>query len=342
MGRVRAIESVRGLAAVSVVVYHAWATGPGDSSSLAGAFLSRLWLGVPVFFVISGYVLYRPFAAATFDGRPWPGMRRYATNRVARIVPAYWVALTVVLLATGVGGGLPSYLFLQNVTPPNARIVIDVAWTLVSEVMFYVALPFIAYGLHLLRRRWLVRVALVGLVVAGCAARASVYGAGWSIHDATLRETIDMFAAGMLAATFSPRRVALVGLAALAVIYPMLPAFGGASRLGDNWSDSLAITLSALAFAIVVMGLPFARRLEVRPLLYLGTISYGVYLWHHPIMAAAKSELHVTGFAALLAIAVPAAVLTGSLSWWLVEKPSLAAVKRRGARSRVPAVPVPD
>ena len=59
--------------------------------------MQELNVGVDVFFVISAVLLYAPFVAAHLDGRPHPSLRTYATRRIFRIYPAYWVALAVIL-----------------------------------------------------------------------------------------------------------------------------------------------------------------------------------------------------------------------------------------------------
>ena len=92
--RIPGIEGARGMAAFGVVVYHV----ERFQKSSVGWFdpvASHLWLGVTLFFVLSGFLLYRPFAAWSINGAPWPGLRRYAQARILRIVPAYWVVLTV-------------------------------------------------------------------------------------------------------------------------------------------------------------------------------------------------------------------------------------------------------
>jgi peptidoglycan/LPS O-acetylase OafA/YrhL len=96
----RSVEGARGIAALGILAFHLGVLNPYSWLETA---TSRLWLGVPLFFVISGFLLYRPFASATILGTSRPSLRRYGRARVLRIVPAYWVALTVsvVQLRTG-------------------------------------------------------------------------------------------------------------------------------------------------------------------------------------------------------------------------------------------------
>ena len=58
-------------------------------------------IGVAIFFVLSGFLLWRPYVAATFDGAPPPRLGSYVTRRVARIVPGYWCALLGAVLFAG-------------------------------------------------------------------------------------------------------------------------------------------------------------------------------------------------------------------------------------------------
>ena len=93
------LDSVRAIAALSVLVFHAsfWSQITLTGSDLA-PFLSRLDVGVTIFFVLSGFLLYRPFVRARLLGTPPPRAIAYGWRRVLRIVPAYWLALTVIAL----------------------------------------------------------------------------------------------------------------------------------------------------------------------------------------------------------------------------------------------------
>src|SRR5262245_22252407 len=93
LARVGGIDGARGVAASMIVVFHAWQLSTDkDPSGISGWVMSRMWIGVPFFFALSGFLLYRPFARAAIHGTRRPDIRRYAKHRVARIVPAYWIA----------------------------------------------------------------------------------------------------------------------------------------------------------------------------------------------------------------------------------------------------------
>src|SRR5437868_11868840 len=93
---------LRAVAALSVLLYHAGFYSRADEGATGlSPYLTRLNVGVAVFFVISGFLLYRPLLAARAGQGPPVRLRDYARRRVLRIVPAYWVALTVLAVYPG-------------------------------------------------------------------------------------------------------------------------------------------------------------------------------------------------------------------------------------------------
>ena len=144
-------DGLRAIAAVSVLLLHtAWVSGFTTRSSL-GAYTSRLEIGVSVFFLISGFLLYRPFAVSHLSGRTSPNTRKFWERRILRIVPAYWLALTVltyifgvVTLGPGWQGIASHYLFLQIYFPSQIFNGVTQAWSLCTEMSFYFFLPFYA------------------------------------------------------------------------------------------------------------------------------------------------------------------------------------------------------
>ena len=93
------LEGLRGVAAWGLVLYHTWVFSSGSALAWdlgpATVFLPALQSSVVLFFVLSGFLLYRPFAAALAAGEPFPSVRAYFRNRALRILPAYWVVVLV-------------------------------------------------------------------------------------------------------------------------------------------------------------------------------------------------------------------------------------------------------
>lgn len=160
---------MRAIAVLSVVTVHAAGSAGALSGALPGRLLAHLNIGVTLFFLISGFLLYRPFVAHRAGGASAPATGEYAKRRFLRIYPAYWVAVTVLVLApelTAVldGNWLPMYALVQTLPVFDGRGCSDVVdcglaqtWSLVVEVTFYAALPLYALGVGWLTRGFSVR-----------------------------------------------------------------------------------------------------------------------------------------------------------------------------------------
>jgi peptidoglycan/LPS O-acetylase OafA/YrhL len=157
--RIPGIEGLRALAACSILVYHSWvySSPKGNLPALGplGHVLPDLSFGVVLFFTLSGFLLFRPFAAAVIRGAPLPRVTTYLKNRALRILPAYWVilALTAFLLdaalsrddgVSNLGGFVSNALLAQNYDPKTLGSGIGPAWSLAVEAVFYAALPLLA------------------------------------------------------------------------------------------------------------------------------------------------------------------------------------------------------
>lgn len=165
---VPALDGLRGLAALSVLLYHVL-MGAGrpllDEGPLRSVLMSG-YMGVDFFFVISGFVLFLP--AVVRDGQ-FGNVRAYGIRRAARIIPAYWVVMVVVVAGHGLLTTLPADLpwesargllsgvlhltFLQHTVGlaldiPEGFFVHGAVWTLSLEAMFYLLLPLVAARYH--------------------------------------------------------------------------------------------------------------------------------------------------------------------------------------------------
>lgn len=96
--RFELIDGVRAIAVLCVVVVHAAVFGHALGPSLGGRLLAHLNVGVTIFFLVSGFLLYRPFVAHRVGDAFAPSVRQYAKRRLLRIFPAYWLVLTVLIL----------------------------------------------------------------------------------------------------------------------------------------------------------------------------------------------------------------------------------------------------
>lgn len=172
-------DSLRGLAVFSILVFHVFSLTGATTKPIIGDAVTMLGPRAVIwFFVISGFLLYRPYVAARVKGRSFPRTTRYARRRLLRILPAYWVALTALAIFPGIVGVFTGawwryYAFLQLYSHDTLAFGIPVAWTLGVEVAFYLALPLWAAAVRRLRigsgpRAWL-RGELIplGLVAAG-------------------------------------------------------------------------------------------------------------------------------------------------------------------------------
>jgi peptidoglycan/LPS O-acetylase OafA/YrhL len=371
-GRYRLVDSLRGIAALMVLITHVtWFSGtvPGDAP--LWPYLSRLESGVAVFFVISGFLLYRPFVKARLlDRRPLP-VHAYAWRRLLRITPAFWVALTVIGIWLGVDGLWSgreiaiNYGFLQLYRGPSPLNVIPQGWSMCVEIAFYALLPLWAWLMRRLpgrdfnaRLRWELWM-VGGLVVASVAYNAAlVYsGAAGDITGlapvtllAALPGFLDTLGVGMLLAVvsvwiehgregrlpaplaFLSRHPALcLAIAALALWAPAShivltgPAvvYSGSQYMERHLLNALvgAALLVPAVFGDSRQG--FTRRVLGHPaLLYLGVISYSVYLYHLAVITQLRDwGLSSVPLAYLTALA--GAVALASVSYYLVERPAL-------------------
>ncbi|WP_421121060.1 acyltransferase family protein [Aquihabitans daechungensis] len=211
-------EGLRALCAFGVLAYHAgtftdvdW--GRAGSMGTPGAWLQHLSVGVSVFFVLSGFLLFRPFVAAHLADEARPRIRSYLWRRMVRIYPAYWIALFLSTLILGLDlgdwwGHVRFYSLIQIYWGDTVLGGIVQAWTLATEVSFYLFLPIWVLVLcrrggtldQRVRRHYL---GLAVLYLVGVTVRGLLRAGEHHIGYGTLAANCDLFAIGMALAVAS-------------------------------------------------------------------------------------------------------------------------------------------
>jgi peptidoglycan/LPS O-acetylase OafA/YrhL len=349
--RLGGLDSLRGLGALGVLAVHVWLFWWGDrgrptreSWELA---LGELRLALPYFFVLSGFLLMGPWIHAALGERNRPRLGSYALRRVARVVPAFIVSVIgSILLLYGTGNALmpPTdelwryFLFLHNQDPDTVGKLNPPLWSLGVEAMYYVALPIAGVVLLRLRSRRALGLFLAALVVAACGANELIYGAG-PVWQNSLAAWFGYFALGGLAVVLmhGHRPPALPLLAAG---WALVVANGVWHTTGSSHAEWVLRDLPAGAgFAMVIAGIAAggSRLLELAPFRGLGTVSYGLYVWHFPVILWLRlTDRWPESLAVALLLAATLTLTMAVLSWYLVERPALNWARARTARTRQP------
>lgn len=370
------MDSLRALAALGVVLAHV-TIFTGNAQRLSwGVIPGNLDVGVSVFFVLSGFLLFRPFCAADLDGRRPPRVRAYLRRRILRIVPAYWLALTVLAIYPGISGVFSAdwwryYGFLQFYSYRTSIRGLGVAWTLCVEVAFYVCLPIYASGTRRLTARLdrghraLAQVALLAVLSVGSIVlRIADQGV---VMQNSLMTHFYWFALGMSLAIASavlaergdaPRAVRMIiarpglcWLAALIVFLTMCAVLTNApqhlyySVTQAVWQYLLSGLIAALLVAPAIFGDSAGgwprRALGWSWLARLGLISYGIYLWHATIAITFISH-DIQAWLPVLIGDLVVTIAVASISYVFVERPILRYKDRRRPRdgSAIPETPM--
>jgi len=362
-----ALDGLRGVAAGLVVLTHAaFLTGVGTTGGLAGHLLARGDFGVSIFFALSGFLLHRGLAHhLEHTGRL--DALGYAARRFARVVPAYWLALAAVVVAArpDADDTILHALALQIYVPDAVIASFGQSWSIATEISFYAALPLAVVLLERLRRGRPSRpmTLLVGAFVVTSLLPLLTGPADFG-DDLLLERWLPWraphFLIGMVCAEAlrAPGHPVTRGLARLARDPVGCLAVAGAAYLASTTPVAGSLTLdpahgialllrtglaTVVAGALLVpltLGPPSGlSRVLSRPVArWLGVVSYGVFLWHLPVLTAlyavTGAEFFRGGLLPLLAVGVPVSLLLGFLSHQLVEVPGSRVTARLLAHRR--------
>lgn len=370
-------DPLRGVAAFGVLLFHvasgAVLTARHPSSlGVAGRVLFNLDAGVFLFFVLSGYLIGRPFASAFVLQTPLPDTVRFLLKRIRRLMPGMVAATLLALVLLGSEGVSPARLlavvgFAQVYAPSQFAANGTVHfWTLDAEGAFYLLLPgAAAAGVFLLRRLpgprrrallWLLGCALLAIVSLDYRGRGSV---GDLDHQQVFASVAFAFAPGLALAGLEPvaeplarvragRARALAGVL-LAAACVALVAYFASGRQDFVLHALLATVACAAVLGAAVLtawsGAPPWRALDNRALQWLGERSYSLYLFHVPIVVFMTKHVlgHGSGPAArlvvLAAVAIPPALVAAEIGHVLVERPFMSG--RAPKQTDVPALAEP-
>jgi peptidoglycan/LPS O-acetylase OafA/YrhL len=366
--RMPALDAVRAIGAVAVLAYHVGFDTGLSVRGLWSGLLARLDVGVAIFFVLSGFLLFRPYVHAVALGRRRPGAGRYLWRRALRILPAYWVTVVVCMTVLPQNRTASTEVWIRHLTLTQIygrgelRPGLGQTWSLATEATFYLILPVVSILLFGWRWRpvrtiWIV--GGLGIVVTGLWLAGSVVGVitPWP-QNLWLPTYAAWFSGGMLLAVAHVavetgtssrmlRRLPEWGRAPFAcwVIAAALLAVASTPLAGSRDLSptsisqfSTKICLYLLIAILVLLPVAFAPDNRVRaafgsaPARWLGAISYGLFLWHPFILdwlyRPGGRYIFTGDPLGTFTITLGGSVILASASYYLVERP----IQRWGTR----------
>lgn len=304
------LDGLRGVAVLLVLWYHVWEISwwsPGPALDFLPA---TGFIGVHLFFFLSGFVIAYPFVRAAYSGAAPPSWGDFAWRRAIKIVPSYVLSIAVAY-AVGYAQQQPNastipdlathLLFIHTWFPARYGTIDGVLWTLAVEVEFYCVFPAIWWCFR--RRPWTTAAVMIAIAAAWRVAMARCcYATIFPLYEENLPGYLDIFAFGMIAAhlytaygdrvrgsrlRYAAPIVAVAGAAALVALLQNLYAY----RFYEQWSAVWQIEnrpLLGAAFAVIALGSLVSPRwwqtlLDNAPLRFFAAISYNLYLYHQLI-----------------------------------------------------------
>ena len=328
--RVGELDALRGLAALGVVAFHYttfYQQEQGHLQPLGFGFPAGNY-GVHLFFLISGFVIFMTLERTR-------SAMDFAVSRFSRLFPAYWAAMAITA-AVVYTIGMPTQRIPALDLAVNLTMLQDVLgfaqldgsyWTLQVELFFYLQMLFWCMLGQLKRIRWIIVVWLVMAMVCALTAQRHLHFS-YTLRELLLLRHIPFFALGILFYCLysgsGDRRanIALIALSLVAIGVSYAPAY-------------LAAGLVCCAiFALFIVGK--LRWLRAVPFVFLGVISYSLYLLHQAIGFAVIHRLEAAGMPSLAAVVATALLMLALASalTYGVERPAMRGIRQWWARSR--------
>ena len=322
------------------------------------------WLGVDVFFVLSGFLLTRQAVLKLGRRSPAETTSRFVSafgekysvflrRRILRVYPAYYACITALLIlaATKVYGHLPGELDLllhlgmvHNFIEKYIATMNGVFWTMPFEWQFYLVFPLLVIVLRRYGGWSLYAIAFLGVV----ASKLLVMYTNNGYAQVLLPIRLDAFVAGMCAGAYSVARPPTRASAAtafwvgLGILLATPWVFAGYNQVFHYYDlkGFLRAPWIQVGICLMLLGLTGDRHVGVhifgnKIVVGLGLISYSIYLLHVPILELLprlglipqRTTLVAASWWHILATALPLVLLLSTLSYWLIERPFQASGK---------------
>ena len=370
-----ALDSLRGFSTILIVVYHTFSASgyPAAHAESFGAYIGRLNVGVAIFFLLSGFLIFRPFVHVLIHNLPLPEVRSFYLKRAARIIPGYWFALFFLagidsLTIPNASGFLRNIFLVNPFTTSNVFSGIRQSWTLSVELSFYLLVPVFVLLLlqQSMRKNRPISISTLFLAISLLFIGTYVFRLFhhlthfWFLETANiwLPSHMDTIGLGMSIAVLveAPETSRLAskirtiianhsGLLFLCSILVWMLSANINMTIGivqaDFHVDLLCHFLYSIASLLLVAPLCVAPKslltkiLSLRLFAWLGTISYGIYLWHMAFLGGNFAEKYMPytendGQIVLrFLVVLPASIAIASLSYYVLERPIMRAINKR-------------
>jgi len=335
---IRALDGVRGVAVVLIVVHHIVVRA--EDPPYSG------WAAVDLFFALSGFLITQSILTSGRSGGSGIRLREFYRRRFWRLGPALAVFLAIVFVlwpedpnhrAVAAAAGQVLNVVQGFGDPPFSPHLAHL-WSISAEVQFYVVWAFLLFALVRLRAP---RAVIVGVLVAAFAAsavlRIAIVGDGdfvWNrpyfSPDTRSAAIVTGCAAGLafawgwLDGVGTRRALAALSVPAALGMWWAMTIHHLDERLYTTAMPLVGVATSLLVAAVATRApTPIGRIVELEPLPFLGRISYSLYLWHLPIFEQVADWRGEDALADIALIGIPLALAAAIASYALVERPLL-------------------